>query len=560
MIGLIMTYRTCHQATGRAGPGGVFGAVKATCALIAVFGALAALLAAPQSAQAMVSCPFTPASLGSSDVHWEFDIDLGICRNRALGSTGFATNGIDIETDNGFLTHGDFITPGQGVGGAGNAGDYGPHLVTSVDISPSAGGNIASSDDVGFGVHRINFSAADAGAQTYVMTIVKAGVTYKITVVGTFRQSPATQEIQSITITGGVFGSEQGNGDLEGQQSAFTDLVIRAQSTAITDGAFGALDEAFSDGEGPLVTAAGFSVSARGTRNWLMARRAEALRSRLADLPRDGNGSPVHAVPVSADGSDPDWNVWLKGDWTFYDGDGSSFDGHTGNLLAGADLRVGETVVIGVLAGYGLADFDTDMAGTTGGFDADGYTVGPYAGVKLGESARLDVLAAYTYSDYDNRSGGTRGTFSADRITLAARLKGRWDVDGYFVEPALGVFYAHEDQDAYTDTAGVRHSGRTVKAGRVSLGPRVGYVLRAENGDTITPWISVKGEYDFSNRANAPSSGLPDFGDILSARISLGLDAHTAKGLSITVKGDVGGLGSGDYTSYGGSARVGMPF
>lgn len=101
----------------------------------------------------------------------------------------------------------------------------------------------------------------------------------------------------------------------------------------------------------------------------------------------------------------PDWNFWLKGTGTYFDGKGNSFDGYTLNIVGGIDRRIGEDALIGVLFGYGRSDFDTVTAGTRGAFEADGFHVGGYFGAKLGDTLVFDALAAYTGSDYDNRSG-----------------------------------------------------------------------------------------------------------------------------------------------------------
>ena len=256
----------------------------------------------------------------------------------------------------------------------------------------------------------------------------------------------------------------------------------------------------------------------------------------------------------------PKWNVWIAGKYNFYDGDGSSFDGHVVDVLAGFDYRVAQGVVIGLAGGYGKTDFDTLTGGASGSFRADGYTAGPYMSVKPGGNIRFDALAAYTYSDYGTRYGAVKGSVDAHRVTVGARLKGRWSYEGYFIEPGIRILYAEEYQDAYTDTAGIRHSSFTVKAGRASAGPRVGYVHKSRDGMSVETWFAASGEYDFSNQGNGPESDLPDLDDLLSARFSAGVDATTADGLNVSLKGDIGGFGSGQYISYGGAARVAMPF
>ncbi len=352
--------------------------------------------------------------------------------------------------------------------------------------------------------------------------------------------------------------------NLGSQQSSLSSMAVNFQTNNLGDGVFGQLGNAFNGGgAGPQVTENGFSASTTSVANWVNRGRKQKLERQLASLPRDENGNDVQVAPAAyymSGNQQRLWNAWIKGSWTYYDSDGSSFDGHTLDVLTGVDYKISPTVVMGLLAGYGSTDFNTVTGGTKGAFEADGYTVGPYGGVKLSEHLQLDGLIAYTYSDYDNRSGATKGDFKAHRVTVGAQLKGHWEQDNYFIEPGVRFMYAEEDQDAYTDSAGVRQSSQSIKAGRVSVGPKIGYTHKAENGDVIKPWVSVRGEYDFSNQGNVPSSGLPDLDDVLSARVSVGMDATTAEGLSVTIQGDISGLGGGEYTGYGGTARINVPF
>ncbi len=336
-------------------------------------------------------------------------------------------------------------------------------------------------------------------------------------------------------------------------------------STAVVDFEINNLGEAIFENAPkaePTVSVGGFSGSTNSIAKWLHKKQQQKFEKQLADLPRDENGNDIYVAPVAAlfPRHRQKWNAWIKGNWNYYDGDGSSFDGHTIDVLAGFDYKVDDKVVIGLLGGYGNTNFDTVNGGTKGAFEADGYTVGPYIGVKLSDNVQFDALAAYTYSDYDNRVGVTTGDFIAHRVTVGAQLKGRWEGDYFFIEPGVRVLYAEEGQNSYTDSAGVRQSILTIKAGRVSVGPKIGYAHKTESGETIRPWVSVRGEYDFSNQGNVPTSGLPDLDDLLSARVSAGVDATIEDGVYVSMQGDVSGLGSGEYTAYGGTARIDVPF
>ena len=422
--------------------------------------------------------------------------------------------------------------------------------VTNVTATGFAGTDPGSLNTTGAVNSTVQF---DVGGNTYTFQIVKnAGAT----------------TIQAFDVSQVVAPAAGGTGDdsknLGNQQSSLSNLVMNLQANALGDGLFGHLDGVFGGGSngGPVVTASTFSASTTGVAEWLDENRKRNLETQLADLPSQEGGQAVTVMPVAAlmPRTKPKWNAWIKGNYRFYDGDGSSFDGDTIDVLAGIDYRVSDSVVIGLAGGYGVTDFDTLTGGTSGAFEADGYTAGAYMGIRLGDNAQFDTLAAYTYSDYENRVGAVTGEFSAHRVTVGARLKGTFEsAGGFFIEPGVRVLYAEERQDAYTDSAGVRQSSLTIRAGRVSAGPKVGYVHRSDEGSTVKTWLAAYGEYDFSNQGNAPTSGLPDFDDIISGRVSVGFSASSASGIGISLEGDVGSLGSGEYISYGGTARIALP-
>ncbi len=357
-----------------------------------------------------------------------------------------------------------------------------------------------------------------------------------------------------------VGGATQANNS---QQKALTNLVMTSQSNTMSDAVFGQIANSFNGGGAPQVSANGFSATTGGTVAWLNGKKQDKRATAVAELETKGDGTTgTYAVPVAGHfAPQSPWNAWIKGSYNHYDGDGNSFDGGTFDLLLGADYKVNPDVIVGAMVGYGNTDFDTNSNGASGSFDADGYTFGPYVGVRLTENLQWDALIAYTFSDYDTKSGTTSGDFDADRITFATQLTGTWNLeDGWFVSPSLRFVYAEEDQEAYTNSAGVRQGSVDVNAGRISLGPKIGRSIPMDDGSVLTPWGSVKGEYDFSNQGNVPASGLPDLDDILSARFSLGLDAQMTNGMSVSVEGSISGVGSSEYTGYGGSARIGIPF
>lgn len=328
--------------------------------------------------------------------------------------------------------------------------------------------------------------------------------------------------------------------NLEYQQAALSSILINHHAYTMASGVSANVGSGGSNGASNYMAQDGFFFSTRGSRQ---------TQSPLLSAYGEMESNPT----------EPMWNSWLRGSYTHYNGSGSSFDGHIADIFAGLDYRVGETGILGMLVGYGNTSFDTVTLGTPGGFDADGFTIGAYTGGQLSDYISFDALIAYTGSDYDNRSGATIGSFDADRVTIAAHLKGRHEMGDYTIMPILSFLWANEDQDAYTDSAAVTHASRSISAGRVSIGPRIMFPERDTDSGSYQTWVSAKGEYDFSNQNVLVTTGLPDLGSVASLRIAGGVTSRMGEG-TLNVRGDVSGIGSGEFTAVGGTVSYARPF
>ena len=333
---------------------------------------------------------------------------------------------------------------------------------------------------------------------------------------------------------------------LKSQQQAISNTVVTSQMNNVAGQVFDHLGGSFGGGGTDVqVTANGFAAST--TSFAAILNGYQAIQN-----------NPLASPKTTSGYSTPRWNAWLKGNWNIYDGE--NFDGHAFDLMAGIDYRYNDNTIIGMLGGYGASDFDVVTNSTDGSFQGDGYSIGPYIGMKLSEHLQFDAMATYTYSDYASVSGTTDGNFNAHRATIAAQLTGTWHYDAFFVSPGIRFVYAQENQNSYTDSAGTTHSSLVIRAGRISIGPKIGYTHKYESGGSFRPWLALNGEYDFSNQGADVNSGLPDLSDVLSARFKAGFDATTASGIALSLQGNISGLGSDQFTGYGGTAKLRVPF
>lgn len=338
------------------------------------------------------------------------------------------------------------------------------------------------------------------------------------------------------------------------QQKSSSTSVITHQSAALGGAVFEQIGASFSktrsaSAQNPLK----FAAASGAVTDWSDPQQMSDATPTASSARASDFAQLDYAKSVGA----ASWNLWAKARYDNSDDERTNISGSTFSLQGGADYRLEEDIIVGVLVGYANSDFDTRTSGTDGRFAADSYTVGSYVGAKYWDRVRVDVLGALTFSNYENTVGTTQGEFDALRVTLGAQVLGRWEEGNFFIEPGVHVLYAHETQDAYTDSTGTDQDKEIVRSGSVSVGPKIGFIQQCTDIGSVTTWGAVRGEYYFSNEDGATTSVLSD---LLAAKLAGGVDVALLNNMRLSVQGDISGLGANEYNAFGGSVAVFMPF
>ena len=260
------------------------------------------------------------------------------------------------------------------------------------------------------------------------------------------------------------------------------------------------------------------------------------------------------------------WDAWVSVSAARVAGEA---EGRAYDVYAGADVIVAPGILIGVLASYETGDLETsgtgDLAGEgayTGRFKSKARSVGGYAGVRLLDDLTLDLAGSYGYlspelsavfREGQNKGREITGAYDARRTLLSGHLTGRAVFGNLLLSPRIGLVYARENQDGFTDSTNAQALAATLEFARVEFGTTLAYDfdLKPELG-ALGVSLTATGRSDFVRP--------DDVADQYSLAVRLGLEWVDTTGLSLKVEGSADGIGLDDYNSYDASATVKVPF
>jgi outer membrane autotransporter protein len=149
---------------------------------------------------------------------------------------------------------------------------------------------------------------------------------------------------------------------------------------------------------------------------------------------------------------------------------------------------------------------------------------------------------------------------------VSTGLTGTYRAWGFTVEPSAKVYALWENEGAYIDSLGTQQSSHDFSTGRASAGFKVVYPFAWTNGIVLAPYAGLYGDYYFNQddaAAIVAAGGLPLAStprlDGWSARLTAGLGAKFASGVTLGVGAEYGGIGS-DFQSWTVKAKDQMPF
>jgi outer membrane autotransporter protein len=351
---------------------------------------------------------------------------------------------------------------------------------------------------------------------------------------------------------------------LRALQIAVTKIEAQSSGSAVSSAIDAAIGDGFSGGGAPVIASdSGFHFNLMAepeeTRTVTQARVGDAFAS--LDHPDRNRISKAPALIEPP----KQWLAWVDVRGTAWNTNVQTGDIRGGqvNALLGLTRKVTADLLVGVFGGYENFDYSSQLL--DGRLKGDGWTLGGYLGWRFLPGLRFDAGAARAGVSYDGIAGSAAATFPGQRWIASAALVGLYKTaPGFEIEPSARVFAVWEHENAYTDSLGIGQTERRFSNGRASAGAKVAYPWVVSPSMTLTPYVGVYADYYFNSddaaQPLAPVLLPTQFLQGWSSRLTGGVGLTTARGAKISIGGELGGIGSDQFTVWSARGRASVPF
>lgn len=159
----------------------------------------------------------------------------------------------------------------------------------------------------------------------------------------------------------------------------------------------------------------------------------------------------------------------------------TAFEADVHALTVGADMPIGDSILVGVVAAY--EDQEVDTFFNTGSQTIDQYQGAVYGGWLFGERFSLDGAIGYARMDIEQDRGLPGfGIISSStdghRWFASVNLNAYYELGPALLDASTGVLYARDRLAAFTESNGLVNPGQTTRLGQWRIGVQITLPLR----------------------------------------------------------------------------------
>lgn len=260
---------------------------------------------------------------------------------------------------------------------------------------------------------------------------------------------------------------------------------------------------------------------------------------------------PTADLPVAA--VSPKWNVWLDDhySWVNASAELSDLDGPLNNLTLGADYKLSDRVILGVMA---LREDSHQKASgfPTSRVETGGWGGGAYFGWSVTDNWLVSANGAY-YT-LDSSSNGL--SYDNARLQGAAALSGNYYSGTWRYSPSLTIAWSREKQN---ETSGV-WADQTFYTGALSPAFQLGNTVALSDRVTLEPWAGVQFDWNFLDKTRTAGTGTVRSDPDTDLRLQAGLNFAFSGRAQLALTGEMSGLIMNDSNTYMGGAQFAFQF
>ncbi len=271
---------------------------------------------------------------------------------------------------------------------------------------------------------------------------------------------------------------------------------------------------------------------------------------------RVSGGGPTLIVPtadVAAPAANPLWNVWVDGKYSWLDDDTafSGLDGSLVNAVVGADYKISDRLILGVMGTYETSDLKGNGI-LPPVQDTEGWGGGAYLGLTLTDNLVLSATLLGTGLDTDVNGSAD---FDSTRVQASSALTGYWYSGTWRYSPSLTVAWTKEWQDA----SGVLNA-QTIETGIISPGFQVGNSISIGGASTVEPWLGAQLDWVGINKVVDDVTGTVLDDPYTDLRLQTGLNFAFGANAQLALTGEISGLLLRDSQTYTAGANFAFQF
>ncbi len=326
--------------------------------------------------------------------------------------------------------------------------------------------------------------------------------------------------VDAATFSGGQFALSSTYTITSATQSGNIITFVGVHSTAdgsipylcsinLTNGDFSGNCEGFLGLGGPASTEQAIAATSQGILRDQARAVSNMIGERLRDISRDlargqATGTTTGRAAQSGLSAGTDsarYGVWADASGSFIKNDaaGKAYQGSSTIALSGLDAVIGNSWVVGFVAGYNRADLE--FRSLNGTRLSQGSVVGPYVSYVFNEHFTVDGNINYARLSNDVTVGPSpvlHSSFASDRYAAAVNGNYFTDVGSFSLTGFAGYTLAYEHAQHFADPIGEPYPALSTRYGALKLGGEISYPM-----GNAEPYLPLTYEYQTS----APEDG-----------------------------------------------------